>query len=158
MYIRSKVLNPHDLHNIVKKVSREHGYTLTAQTEPVSKTRMRFKVGSVSGARGSRRSWSGRRGPWACWHAFRDVLAEVFDRDPDATVTTAFATYRGKADFLAKYPWTDHHNVESFESTVHFSELCECRNDPRREEAEAAMIPQIPLRACQHLDDPEALR
>ena len=67
---------------IVAKVSSERygGNVGTVDLRPVSgkSCRGRVNVQSSSGL-GARRSWSGRRGPWACWHVFRDVIAETFE-------------------------------------------------------------------------------
>lgn len=42
-----------------------------------------------SAGSGARRSWTGRRMPCACWHAYRDVLSAVFDAFPDAVIRTS---------------------------------------------------------------------
>jgi hypothetical protein len=62
---------------------------------------------------GARRSWSGRRGPYACWHAYRDVLTELFRINPDAVVRTSQATYRGALGFETTFPATGRRNVGS---------------------------------------------
>lgn len=84
---------------------------------------------------GARRSWSGRRGPYACWHAYRDVLAELFKRYPDATVRTALAVYRHAEGFHEHYPATAYHNVGSMMQPATMPSLCDCAsgiypNDP----------------------------
>jgi hypothetical protein len=64
-------------------------------------------------AYGARTSWSGRHMPAASWEAYRDVLAELFDRHPDALVRTALAVYRRKEGFEREYPQTGYRNIGS---------------------------------------------
>lgn len=49
-----------------------------------------------------------------CWHGYKEFLTHLFELSPDAVVTTALATYRGREDFLAKFPDTANHSVNSF--------------------------------------------
>ena len=77
-------------------------------------------------ASGARRSWSGRRAPIACWHAYRDVLAELFIRYPDARVQTSMATYRGAQGFLNDFPDTAYKNIGSMMSPATMPDLCDC--------------------------------
>lgn len=62
---------------------------------------------------GSRTSASGRHMRKASWEAHRDVMRQIFVYDSQATIKTAFATYRGAKDFEASFPATAHHNVGS---------------------------------------------
>jgi hypothetical protein len=87
----------------------------------------------VSRGPGSRASWTGRHGPYACWHAYRDVLAEVFRRYPNAVIRAGMAwrvTYRGMEGFLATYPETANRNVGSQMEPVTMPELCNCDYQP----------------------------
>ncbi len=70
-----------------------------------------------------RKSASGRRTTGVTWEACRRVLADLFDRYPDVTVKTAIITYRGKADFEAKYAATYHHNAGNRYNPVAFGTL-----------------------------------
>lgn len=90
---------------------------------------VRLKVGATTGKLGSRRSASGRRGPWACWHVFRDVLTSVFEEFPDATVHTALATYKGRADFHRSFPATYYHEARAAGNSYDFGSLCACELD-----------------------------
>lgn len=85
----------------------------------------RLKV-KLSDGTGSRRSASGRRGPYACWHAYRDVLHELFLRYPEARVHTGMESYEGMAGFLAEYPATAAQNVGSQLRPAYMPSLCEC--------------------------------
>lgn len=90
--------------------------------------RARLTIGDSRGP-GSRVSWSGRHGPWACWHAYRDVLMRVFERYPDAVVTSGFhwtVTYRGMEGFQELYPETGRRNIGSQLEPVTMPELCDC--------------------------------
>jgi hypothetical protein len=68
----------------------------------------------------------GRRIPAACWHAYRDVLAALFDQCPAARVRTALAVYRGREGFERHYPATAYVNVGSQMQPAHMPELCDC--------------------------------
>lgn len=76
--------------------------------------RVRFTIETRDAyKRGSRRSASGRHMRKASWEAHRDVMRQLFSYDSQATIRTAFATYRGREDFEASFPATAHHNVGS---------------------------------------------
>lgn len=88
----------------------------------------RIKV-KLSDGTGSRTSASGRKGPYACWHAYRDVLRELFLRYPDARVQTGMETYEGMAGFRAKYPATAGQNIGSAMHPAYMPGLCSCGSD-----------------------------
>ena len=78
---------------------------------------------------GARVCWSGRHGPWACWHAYRDVLAAVFYANPEAVIRTGIGggtLYRGRDGFLAAYPATAGVNIGSQVQPAYMPDLCEC--------------------------------
>lgn len=77
-------------------------------------------------AAGARRSWSGRRIAAACWHAYRDVLAGVFEVNPNARVVTAMSKYVGLSGFHANYPATANANIGSMMQPAYMPELCDC--------------------------------
>lgn len=54
-----------------------------------------------TGRDGRRKRW-----PKACWHVVRDVLGTMFATHPDAVCRTAMADYRGRDDFMQKFPHT----------------------------------------------------
>lgn len=85
----------------------------------------------ASGGEGARRSWSGRRGPWACWHAYRDVLSELFDVNPEARIRTSLTTYDGARGFQLNYPATAYKNIGSMVSPAYMPELCDCPDSIR---------------------------
>lgn len=123
-------------HAIVDNISRDrYNGNITVHQDAkdlhgARKPRMRGRLTVISSREaGARRSWTGRRMPAACWHAYRDVLAEMFQRFPDATVRTSMATYKGKAGFLAQYPGTAHRNVGSAISPAYMPDLCDCADD-----------------------------
>jgi len=67
----------------------------------------------VKSTRGPGTKWSvdtfgyrGRRTIFACWHAHRDFLREVFAINPNAYVRTDIAVYKGEQDFKLKLPGT----------------------------------------------------
>ena len=119
--------------NVVTKVSwqRYGGNVSTIDMRPASgrSCRGRVNVKSSSGL-GARRSWSGRRGPWACWHVFRDVIAEVFEQYPDARVSTGMARYT-RANWAHTYPQTGDRNIGSMVNPVTMPELCDCSDEIR---------------------------
>jgi hypothetical protein len=85
-------------------------------------TNYQVKLSALTGSPAARQSGSGRNGPWACWYAVRDFLTAVFDEYPDATVRTMLATYKGRDDFLEKFPRTYFHRVSEYGPK--FGELC----------------------------------
>jgi hypothetical protein len=76
--------------------------------------RVRFTIETRDAyKRGSRTSASGRHMRKASWEAHRDVMRALFQHDSHATIKTALATYRGAADFEAKFPSTGRKNIGS---------------------------------------------
>lgn len=83
----------------------------------------RLRVSDSRGT-GARTAPSGRHGPYACWHAHRDVLRALFEAHPDATVRTALAVYRGMEGFERDYPATEYRNVGSPAQPARMPDLC----------------------------------
>lgn len=77
-------------------------------------------------APGQKRSWQGRRTAACCWHAYRDVLIEVFNINPEAKVKTMFAKYYGREEFYKLFPLTQYRNVGSAFQPITAGELCDC--------------------------------
>jgi hypothetical protein len=92
-------------------------------------TRFRGRV-IVKSSRGSgaRRSWSGRRMPAACWHAFRDVFRVSFAVYPEAVFKTSLARYTAE-NFEATYPATGEVNIGSMMAPAYMPDLCDCESD-----------------------------
>lgn len=100
----------------------------TASTLNRPNCRIGLRVTDSRGA-GARTSASGRHGPYACWHAWRDVLQCVFERYPDAVVTGGRywrVAYLGLAGFTRTYPETGTMDIGSEASPVTMPELCDC--------------------------------
>ena len=68
----------------------------------------------------------GRKVAAVCWHGHRDFMIEVYKRDPDARIKSAFADYRGVADFREKYPKTAYRNLGSMMNPVYAMHACAC--------------------------------
>jgi hypothetical protein len=110
----------------------------------VRKPRIRARLAvSDSRAPGARRSWTGRRMPVACWHAYRDVLAELFRLFPNAVVRTGMAKYNGQAGFLAAYPATADINIGSQMQPVRMPDCCDCSTDNRRARPMEEHVPMM---------------
>jgi len=77
---------------------------------------------------GARRSWSGRRMPAACWHAFRDVVRATLREYPQAIVKTSMARYT-YANFEDVYPGTGERNVGSLFQPAYMPDLCDCDHE-----------------------------
>ncbi|MGW6054454.1 hypothetical protein [Streptomyces sp. NPDC055189] len=73
---------------------------------------------------GARTAASGRHGPYACWHAYRDVLFLLFCTYPAATVRTCCATYRGLRGFEETFQITAYHNLGSALHPRYIRDLC----------------------------------
>lgn len=129
---------------IVEDVSADYGNNLAVagRAHVYSPRRFRARIRAIeSGAAtlplgysapGARRSaGSDRRGPWACWHANRDVMRAVFELNPDARIQTPLAVYRGAADFEAQYRSTGYRNIGNMFNPRTMPELCDCDNSIR---------------------------
>lgn len=105
--------------------------------------RGRLRVKDSRGA-GARMSATGRHGPYACWHAYRDVFAAIFAEYPDARVRTGMARYDGREGFEANYPATAYINIGSQLDPVHMPDLCLCGGSvPARELERGSIIDRI---------------
>jgi hypothetical protein len=60
----------------------------------------------------------------ACWHVWRDFLAELFELAPKAVVRTALATYRGRDGFERDFPATYYRNSGSLMEPRAYGDLC----------------------------------
>jgi hypothetical protein len=67
-----------------------------------------------------------RRVHAVCWHGFRDYFRAVFIIEPDASFRTALATWKGSADFEARFRDSGHHNIGSQAFPVTAAEACRC--------------------------------
>lgn len=85
-----------------------------------ARVRLRTKTGKIPGARNS---WSGRSGPYACWHLQRDFYYAIFASNPNAVIHTALARYT-KDNFETTYPDTYWHNAGSMVDWKPFGDLC----------------------------------
>lgn len=126
MHIRGVSLDWFD--SVVDEVSATYyagNVTMAPGARPSGRNSIttRLRVTDSWGA-GARTSASGRHGPYACWHAYRDVLAELFRTCPDATVRTAMETYWGREGFLRTYPATAHRNIGSERHPTPMTSLC----------------------------------
>ncbi|MEV1083466.1 hypothetical protein AB0I98_35500 [Streptomyces sp. NPDC050211] len=83
----------------------------------------RLRVRDGRGA-GARTAASGRHGPYACWHAYRDVLWTVFSAYPDARARTALETYQGISGFERDFPATRYRNIGSVMYPAYMPDLC----------------------------------
>lgn len=124
MIIRAKGLTKADIESAVRLVNidnerkfsgvlmgknlRNGGawYNASIKAETRNGTTLSVKIGALTGSPAARLAPSGRRGPWACWFTFRDVLGALYGVHPEAVVRTALATYRSQDDFMDKFPDT----------------------------------------------------
>lgn len=74
----------------------------------------------------ARRTWSGRRGPYVCWHTYRDIFSDVYQLNPDARIATGMAVYRSQQNFLDTYPGTANKNIGSAFQPAYMPDLCDC--------------------------------
>lgn len=111
--------------NIVVNADAHDSYT---SRKPACTARLSAVDSYGAGTR--KAAMSGRHGPWVCWHAYRDVLKDVFETYPDAVIRTGIGTggtiYRGLPGFLATYPGTAYANMGSQLQPVMMPDLCEC--------------------------------
>ncbi len=111
----------------IDQASREHGYELTFAYTSGKDGNFRGRiVPETSFSPGARRAASGMRLKAACWHAHRDVLANLFAIYPGALVRTSMATYNGAEGFAREFPETAHANIGSAYRPATMPELCDC--------------------------------
>lgn len=125
------------------------GHNRTANRDGTKQCTARLAVLDSRGP-GSRTSANGRHGPYACWHAYRDVLMRVFTRYPDAVIRTGIAVYRGMAGFRELYPATAHRVIGPEINPVTMPELCECDELGDSIRAIAAESPDRGVRTANH--------
>jgi hypothetical protein len=75
-----------------------------------------------------KRDGNGGRVRAVCWHGFRDFFRAVFALCPDAVFRTGLATWRGSADFEARYPGTGYKNIGSQFCPMLYAEACRCKD------------------------------
>ncbi|MEW1929901.1 hypothetical protein [Streptomyces sp. NPDC088360] len=126
MYIRG--VSPSDFRELTADVSSDRYETnvIVAPGAHVARNRAtvaRLRVADSRGF-GARTAASGRHGPYACWHAYRDVLFLLFCTYPAATVRTCCATYRGIQGFEENFQITEYHNLGSALHPRYLRDLC----------------------------------
>ncbi|GAA1895091.1 hypothetical protein GCM10009753_24970 [Streptantibioticus ferralitis] len=109
----------------ISQVSYGGNVMVSSDAHVISRNRIaaRLRVADSRGA-GARTAASGRHGPYACWHAYRDVLSELFREHPRAIVSTALERYRGADGFESAYPATAYRNVGSQLYPAYMPDLC----------------------------------
>ena len=131
MYV-STSLTYAEMTDVLLTVSHDYGDSLTWDLEDlggVRRNRYRLKIGAITDSPAARTSASGRRGPYAYWHVFRDVLSLLMVRDPRTLVRTSMARYDGAAGFLTTYPATAWKNIGSPLYPITMPELCDHWHD-----------------------------
>lgn len=130
---REPTINARALIDLVDTVGRvSYGGNLVAAPEwrQVTPRSVRLRVAARdSRGPGARTTWTGRHGPYACWHAYRDVIRRILVAYPHATVRTGLAVYRGRAGFEQTYPATARVNVGSVVAPAFMPALCDCLDD-----------------------------
>ena len=126
MLITTKALSATDLLNEIRAVSEDdYCGNLIAEVKHVRGNQFRVKIGTLDSRKhGSRTTATGRHGRYACWHAFRDVFRAIFESDPDATIRTSLAVYRGYDGFEREYPTTAYTDVGSMMCPAYMDDLC----------------------------------
>ena len=113
--------------NLRPAFGREYSKTRFSARVMLKQTGYQMGLPKEKLAPGQRRSASSQRRIYAvCWHAYRDVLAAVFDINPDARVYTALAKYKGKQAFYELFPETGYQNVGSMMNPAYMTDLCDC--------------------------------
>jgi hypothetical protein len=97
-----------------------HDYRYTCRCR-----RFKDERGDAKYQRESARSNGGRVNA-VCWHGFRDFFRAVYRVTPDARFATAMDTWRGSADFEARFRDTGHKNIGSQACPVAAAEACRC--------------------------------
>lgn len=129
-----KGITPSQFHSLVEEVSSSlyQDNLKVKNCSPLSSNRIRATVTVKSSkGRGARLSYPNSQGKQhhlaaACWHAYRDVLSRLFQFNPEASVRTAHAIYKGREDFLLKFEATGKHNIGSEMFPLYYREACSC--------------------------------
>lgn len=61
-----------------------------------------------------------------CWHGFRDYFRACFERAPEAVFRTAIDTWKGSADFEARFRASGHRRVGPRIAPVRMASACVC--------------------------------
>lgn len=129
-----------DIQEIVSKLNREKymANILIQNISEVSKTTVSFKIRMFeSRAEGTRKSWSGRRGPWACTHVFEDIMREVIEKGGEILIPKGSkGNEEGRQITISSdYEldnWVDNYNcsnIGSMMNVVYPEQLCNHCND-----------------------------
>jgi len=86
--------------------------------------RVRLKL--ATDKRYQRMSHSGRRVAAVCWHGHRDFFRALYQRAPEARVSTGMADYRSAEDFEASFEATGRRNIGSQMDPVSYRTACFC--------------------------------
>lgn len=87
--MKARNVTTHDITDIVSSISREkYNYNVIIESlSNVSSTTVSFKIGTAdSKVSGSRRSWTGRHGRWACTHVFEDIMREIISKGGEVLI------------------------------------------------------------------------
>lgn len=139
MILTSSLINDNDLREIVGMVSSAYyGDNLTLKTcEKKSDRRtswtLKVRSSSLQGAHHSAPligNETGRRTVSACWHCHRDVMCEIYDRDPNARIASGMIKYANVQDFVDNFGSTYYRNAGSMARPVRYGTLCLCEDNP----------------------------
>lgn len=67
---------------------------------------------------------AGRRVHAVCWHGFRDYFRKVYASTPDARFRTSIDTWRGAADFEARFQESGYRNIGPPIAPVQMVDAC----------------------------------
>ena len=62
----------------------------------------------------------------ACYHAYRDFLYAVFEREPSARAVTSLAVYEGLRNFESTHERIGRLNVGSYFEPIRLDDCCDC--------------------------------
>jgi len=101
---------------------------------------------------------AGRRVHAVCWHGFRDFFRAAFTFQPEAVFRTAVATWKGSADFEARFADTASKNIGPPIAPVAMASACKCGHEiqfgkllPDGQLVGVRMIRQADIQRCPHL-------
>jgi len=135
MYVRGSGVTFDQVTKIINTVSADKysdNIRVHADAAPIGKGGYGYRgriIGRSSDGAGTRTSATGRRGPWACWHAYGHVMRAILETYPHAVISTAVARYEGMAGFLSTYPETAEHNIGSMAQPLCVADACQCESD-----------------------------
>lgn len=117
-----------DVKDIVSTVSREDydENLMIISVVQAGMNNISLKVSVKDKDKPGARVVNGIRYNVACWHVYEDILDELYERFPNARVTTGVAKYLSAEHFDASYEATGNRPLNAQHPNVRVMDACDC--------------------------------